>query len=365
MRIFSLACLFLLSILSYGQGDSFEVVDDLRPQWKTFQGGEFVKLAEGETTTKTIYFNVDPGRYRSGSVLGIECAEPVSIYLNYKLVSSNTKHAWISLDSLSGKVTSPWMFGIYSSKPKPWLRTTVLSIDDGRSANNNPLRPIDHFLNFSILASVIILIFFAVLLRTNPRLTFDYFNFIRLFSIQEREDSLLNSRISSSVNILFYGFACILTGFVLLTLFHFGSNAIPLAEYFPITSLGEGFWQWLKLSTVAAVVLIGKIILLSIFTSMFDLRDVTGLQFYNFVRLAFFILTVSSLVCLCYFVFKIQNPGAYNFLLDCVVVVLFFWVFVVGLKLMSRTGFRFFHLFSYLCASELIPVIILVKVLNS
>ncbi|MCB0487404.1 MAG: DUF4271 domain-containing protein, partial [Cyclobacteriaceae bacterium] len=27
--------------------------------------------------------------------------------------------------------------------------------------------------------------------------------------------------------------------------------------------------------------------------------------------------------------------------------------------------FRFFHLFSYLCASELIPVIILVKVLNS
>ena len=40
---------------------------------------------------------------------------------------------------------------------------------------------------------------------------------------------------------------------------------------------------------------------------MFDLRDVTGLQFYNFVRLAFFILTVSSLVCLCYFVFNMND----------------------------------------------------------
>lgn len=322
-------------------------------------------LEEGETSSQTIYFDVDPGRYRKGSVLKVECAEPVSVYLNYKLVSTNAKAIRFNLDSLAARVASPWMFGIYSSKPKPWLRTTVLSIDDGRSATNNPLRPVDHFLDFSILASIIILVFFAALLQTNPRLTFDYFNFIRLFSIQEREDSLLNSRISSSVNILFYGFASILTGFVLLTLFHFGSNEIPLAEYFPITSVGEGFWQWLKLSTIVAVVLIGKIILLSIFTSMFDLRDVTGLQFYNFVRLAFFILTVSSLVCLCYFVFKIQNPDAYNFLLNSIVVILFFWVFVVGLKLMSRTSFRFFHLFSYLCASELIPVIILVKVLNS
>lgn len=308
---------------------------------------------------------MDPGRYRSGSVLNITCAEPVSIYLNYKLVSANTTEIRINLDSLAKKIVSPWTFGIYSSKPKPWLRTTILSIDDGRSATNNPLRLVDHFLNFSILASIIILIFFAVLLQTNPRLTFDYFNFLRLFSIQEREDSLLNSRISSSVNILFYGFACILTGFVLLTLFYFGSAEISLAEYFPITSVGEGFWQWLKLSTIAAVVLIVKIILLSLFVAMFDLRDVTGLQFYNFIRLTFFILTVSSLVCLCYFVFKIQNPDAYSFLLNCIVAILFFWVFIIGLKLMSRTTFRFFHLFSYLCASELIPVIILVKVLNS
>ncbi|MCB0490650.1 MAG: DUF4271 domain-containing protein, partial [Cyclobacteriaceae bacterium] len=363
MRILSLTFLLFSSIVSYGQGEPFEVVDDLSSGWKTFQDGEFIKLKEGETTTRTIYFDVDPGRYRKSSVLKIECAEPVSVYLNYKLVSWSVTNIRFDLDSLAARVALPWTFGVYSSKPKPWLRTTVLSVDDGRSATSNPLRPVDHFLNFSILASIIILIFFAALLQTNPRLTFDYFNFIRLFSIQEREDSLLNSRISSSVNILFYGFASMLTGFVLLTLFHFGSNEIPLAEYFPIASVGEGFWQWLKLSTVAAVVLIGKIILLSMFTSMFDLRDVTGLQFYNFVRLAFFILTVSLLMCLCYFVFKIQNPDAYNFLLNCIVVILFFWVFVVGLKLMSRTTFRFFHLFSYLCASELIPVIILVKVL--
>lgn len=351
--------------MASAQQDSIEVVDDLSAEWRIFDNGEFVRPPHSEGNTETIYFNLDPGRYRSGSILNIDCAEPVSVYLNYKLVWLGVKHVGINIDSLKAAAAPPWLFGVYGPKGKPWLRTSVLSAAQVQSTDNMQMRPVDHFLNFSILASMIILVFFAALLRTNPRLTFDYFNFVRLFSIQEREDSLLNSRISSSVNILFYGFACILSGFVLLTLFHFGSTEIPVGEHFVIHSVVDGFWQWLKLSLLAAAVLIVRIILLSLFTSMFDLRDVTGLQFYNYIRLFFFILTVASLVCLCYFVFKIQNPGSYNFLLNSIVAMLFFWVIVIALKLMSRTAFRFFHLFSYLCASELIPVIILVKVLNS
>ncbi|MEQ8424194.1 MAG: DUF4271 domain-containing protein, partial [Cyclobacteriaceae bacterium] len=98
---------------------------------------------------------------------------------------------------------------------------------------------------------------------------------------------------------------------------------------------------------------------------LFNFKEAIAPQFFNCIRLFFFIFTVSAIICVCYFVFKIQSPGAYSFLLGGIIFLLGVWIIVIGLKLLRRSPFRFFHLFSYLCASELIPIVILVKVLNS
>jgi hypothetical protein len=345
--------------------DSVKTID-LRSDWKVFEDQSLVPYSQGEHSKgSVIYLEVDPGRYQQNSNLRIRSSKPLSVYLNYKLLGFNSTRVEVNMDSLLRYVPTPWLIGLYRQDGFSWLSTEVISVVRDHSNSAIVLRPNNYYLDFAIIATVTLLTLFIILLQTNPRLTFDYFNFVRLFSIQEREDSLLNSRISASVNILYYAFSSITIGFALLTIFHFGADNISLAKSFAIDSLGSAFWQWAKLSFYVFATLIIRLVILTVIGSLFDFRDVLSLQFYNSVRLGFFASTVSFLLCLCFFIFGIQSPGPYSSLITGFVLLLVIWVFLVGLKLLRRTSFRFFHLFSYLCASELIPIVILVKVLNS
>lgn len=357
--------LLLVSWTAFAQNDEYRLVENVADQWYLWDDGRWAKHDEGRAVENTIYLQLDPGRYQNNDVLAIAAARPFSLYLNNKLLKHYTVEARLNIDSLSLLYPVPWMFGIHGRESLSWLKTTVESRDVKTPLYENPLRVHTGFKDFSIAVSILLLIFFIVLLRTNSRLTLDYFNFARLFSIQEREDNLLNSRVSSSVNILFYTFSALLAGYVLLIVFHFAARQIPIAENFVVTSVAMGFWQWLKLSFYAVLAITFRYILLAIFASLFDLRDMVSIQFFNFIRLSFFILMLSAALSLGYFVLKIQTGSNYEFILDGMVFLLVFWIIIVGLKLMRRSAFRFFHLFSYLCASEIIPVVILVKVLNS
>lgn len=342
------------------------VVTDLSKDWKVFSDGAFESYVPGShLRDQTVYFEVDPRRYNKNSRIELEAARPFSVYLNNQQIASNTKFISFDIDSLRTKIPAPWLFGAHHSKGLSWLKTKVVSPTELRADTGNTIRAPQFYLDFSIIVSAVLLIYFVVLLRSNPRLTFDFLNFVKLFSVQERQDSLLNSRISASVNILYYLFCSLVAGFALLTIFHFGEDLIPISRSFTTNSLGGSFLQWLKISGLILIVLLIKLILLIGVARLFDFREAPSSQFYNFVRLTFFVSILSGMVCLCYFVFEIQSPEAYNFLLSAIILLLILWVIIIGLKLLGRSSFRFFHLFSYLCASELIPIVVLVKVLNS
>ncbi|MBX2944017.1 MAG: DUF4271 domain-containing protein [Cyclobacteriaceae bacterium] len=367
VRGFLFVIIFFYSITGLAQSlIEYPVVTDLRKDWKVFSGGVFENYEpNGHIKDKTIYFEIDPARYVKGSHIDLEGARPFSVYINYQQIVSNAKFISLDMDSLLAKIPLPWMFGAYHPEGLSWLKTRVVSPSELRPDTFNIVRTSGFYLDFSIIVFIFLLTYFVALLRTNPRLTLDYLNFARLFSIQEREDTLLNSRISASVNVFYYFFCSLVTGFALLTILHFGENLIPISKSFTVNSFGESIMQWLKISGLILTVLLIKLVILAGLARLFDFREAPGPQFYNYVRLTFFVSILSGIVCLCYFVFRIQSPQAYNFLLRIIIFLLIFWVVIIGLKLLRRSSFRFFHLFSYLCASELIPIAILIKVLNS
>ena len=242
--------------------------------------------------------------------------------------------------------------------------STLLVIPDSPSYQNDNLmiRKAHHFFDFSIMAAIILLIFFVILLRSNPRLTFDYLNFIKLFSLQEREESSMTTRITSSINLLFYTFISLLTSFLLMIIFHFAYADLSLANTFQVNSLQEGFYQWMKLASLILLTLFGKLVLVSLFSNLYKTTEITALQFFNFVRLFFFTFGIISLLMIIFFVGKVLDPEWYYNLFFVAIFLFIFWEVIIFLKLMSRVPFRIFHLFFYLCASELIPLVILIKV---
>jgi Domain of unknown function (DUF4271) len=94
---------------------------------------------------------------------------------------------------------------------------------------------------------------------------------------------------------------------------------------------------------------------------LFGWRDVTGVQFFNFIRVLILSLSLIAIVSL--FCFSFGIGVNYFTLLKAGCVLMVMGVGLLYFKLQVRTTFRSFHLFSYLCATEIFPLMILVKVL--
>ena len=360
MRFILISLLFVLSIQVEAQSHGGVIIKDLEEEWKIFSGGQYLDY-ESKGDTRTIYFLVNADLYKGG-YLRIESQKEFSTFLGGRLISSNKKGIiFYALDSLAALYSNPLDFSIV----KPSVKiSTQLVLKNAIPAEKEELikRNEQYFLNFSIITSLILLIFFVALLSSNPKLTFDYLNFVKLFSTQEREENIMTMRITSSVNLLFYTFASLLTAFLLMVIFYFAHDAISLANRFPVNSLRDCFLQWLQLAGLIVLALVGKLFLISIFSYLYKSPEITALQFFNFVRLFFFTFGVISLLVAVFFMGKVLHPAWYYNLFYVAASIFIFWEFIIFLKLMTRLPFRIFHLFFYLCASELIPLVILIKV---
>jgi len=360
MKYFLVSLLFAFAVRANAQPMEMTVVKDLEEDWKVFLGDHYA-TRDQSNDERTVYFLVDHSIYK-GALLRIESQKEYSIFIAGRLIASNEKGiVFYDLDSLSTRYGSPLDFSIRKSAVKI---STQIVIKGKLSVENEGLekRKTPYFLNFSILTSLILLTFFVILLRTNPKLTVDYLNFVKLFSTQEREENSMSMRITSSVNLLFYSFASMLTAFLIVVIFHFTSGKISSASFFQVSSIRDCFLQWLELTALVLIILAIKLIVVSLFSSLYKASEITAMQFFNFVRLFFFTFGVISLLIAVFFIAEVLSPVWYYNLFYVAATIFIFWELIIFLKLMTRLPFRIFHLFFYLCASELIPLVILIKV---
>ena len=351
--------LFLWGVVG-AQSHEGAFIKDLKEDWKLFKNNQYEDYSPSKNA-HVIHFLIDANLYK-GSALRIESQREFSVFIAGKVIDSKRKGAhFYDLDSLSTLYSTPLAFSI--TLP-PVDISTKLVFRNMTKAENEGLgkRRDQYFLDFSIIVSTLLLIFLVALLRTNPKLTFDYLNFAKLFSIQEREENIMTIRITSRVNLLFYTFASLLTAFLIIIVLHFAYAELSLANYFQINSLLTSFLQWLKLSALVLLILVGKLILIGMLSYLHKATEITVLQFFNFIRLFFFTFGVISLLMVVYFMWHVQDPAWYYNLFYVAVGIFLFWEIIIFLKLMSRVPFRIFHLFFYLCASELIPLVIIIKV---
>jgi len=346
----------------WGYADSTStVIKDLRNDWQYIESGRYQTLTNQKA--KAIYFNIDASRYK-GYFISIEDENPFTVFIDNKLIAGKERgQCLLNLDSLSRLYSSSMVFGIYQRKGIEKLRTTIQAPISMEQPFSNVLREQGYFLNFSILAALFLFAYFIALLNANPKLTLDYFNIAKIFSVQEREDDLLNSRVTASVNLLFYLFGSLFTALILLIIFHFGESLIPVARYFKIHSLAEGFFQWIKLSTLISALLFFKLLLIYFISFVFHLKDTPSVHFFNYMRVLLLIFTLVAMGCTFYFMIHGQRPAFYLGLLWMSVIIFILGDLMIYFKLLVKASFSGFHLFSYLCITEIIPLVILIRIL--
>lgn len=359
MRLIIVVCLLLFFQKLGAQPYEGVFIKDLKQDWKIMSNNEYLEYHQSKYAP-TIYFLIDANLF-GGASLRIESEKKFSVFINGKLISTQEKGVILyDLDSLSSLYSNPLQVSV--RRPNVPISTQLVLKKAKAESADLIERKGEYFLNFSILASLLLLIFFVALFRTNPKLTFDYLNFTRLFSVQEHEENVMALRITSSANLLYYTFTSLLAALQLMVIFKFASVELSLATFFQANSLMESFYQWLWLSTIILGILFGKLILIGVFSYLYKSTEIAALQFFNFIRLFFFTFGIITILLIFFFMNKVIDPTWYFNLFYLMAAIFIFWELIIFLKLTARLPFRIFHLFFYLCASELIPLVILLKV---
>lgn len=350
-------------LLLIGQAAGQRVLKkNLRDDWKIYNDDRYEPFTE-EQSVRTIYFWIDADKF-SGDKLCINTLSPFALFINGKLVID--KAGQFGIDSLSKKFASSTLcVAIHQEKIIPGALQTTLEAPavNQHAALVSDNKPATFFRDFVVVALLVLLLMLVVVMRINPKLASDYFSVTGIFSMRESDDSQVYTRISSSTNVLFYGFSSLIIGFYLMIIFHFVIPVYSVASYFQTTSFFSAIAQWLMLSLLVLFIFFVKIILIYAVSSMFGSREVAGIHFFNWIRMLLIVFGILSVILFTYFVLRGQSIGVHVTLLKFIAWCLVLWTIIIFLKLNGRSGYSLFHLFSYICATEIIPLLIIITVL--
>ncbi|MDL5047652.1 DUF4271 domain-containing protein [Oscillatoria amoena NRMC-F 0135] len=350
---------FFLFALSVPAQPSRIVKKNLEAEWLIYSDQQFVPYS-GEPEA-TIYFYVDLQKF-AGDYLLLGSSKAFAVFMEGKLVLDEVAHVNLSIDSLAEVFASRKILVAIHQEPsvKNDLTTQLISSLIIPAGPENDIVKFEEtgFRNFMI-AAVVLLVFYVLLIfRFNPNLTSDYISLRTLFSLRESDDHPMFNRIGSTTNMLAYGLVALLTALLLI------QTPFEISDFRMDSPNGFSGWglHWLAIGLLVLALLFVKALILFIFCALFNMRELTGFHYFNFVR--FLLFTMGVLLILV--VIQVFSTGTLHpnhpSMAGVVHYVLLGWIVLLYLKLANKTRHTPIHLFLYICATEIIPFLIIIKV---
>lgn len=352
-----------LSAFAQGQ---FLLKKDLQADWLTSDSVVYRKFSDGNQV-KTVYLELAGKMYKT-DYLQVESVQPVSVLLNNRLLADRVTMLSLPVDSLMQAYATPNFFiAIHSQTtidPRQ-LHTRLVSpvLHAAGKPDESYLKTKTSFRDYTITALLILVLFLISIVRLNPGLSSDYFSIRKIFSLRESEDDHYYYRVTSAT-ILFYVFVSLLLGLYMLVVTRFTGINLHLGNLVT-ASFWELIYAWLTVSLYVLLFLFAKIVVIYVVSSLFGIREIAGYHFFNFVRLLLVTTGIFSLVLVFYFIPHGQGTGFYKFLYAIILWIPAIWIGLGFFKLASRIRHSAFHLFSYICATELVPFFLIIEVLNT
>ncbi|QSE98335.1 DUF4271 domain-containing protein [Fulvivirga lutea] len=357
--------------LIFGGGLSAQVdtvkVQDFSNNWVFFNGSEILPLVKkSDFSGNIISFSVDKTSMQD-ALIRVSHPKAYSVFVNDELIETGSGDIYLDLNDL-GINDSEINLTVYSKELNPYLLITsaLKLVDQSLSPISNDVvivnpRSKESFKSFYIAAWIIILVYLAALLTYYPRMLDEYFRVTRAFSPRELDENLLKNRIFTGTNISFYVFISLSLGLLIISTIHLSGLFPEQLRYYPDTML-MGLINWLFISLLVLASILLKYIIISVFTSLFQLKDFLSNHFYNFLRLGLIItMPLNVFIGVVYFgIYQYPHTiyqSVYSLLLYASLLV----VAIIYLKLMNSGGYKNLHLFSYLCGTELIPYVIILN----
>ena len=363
------------SLASTAQDSELVAVKDLRNQWLTVDrsGDQYIPYIDGRSLNYPVLGLILDKGESTGLTLNACIPAGTSVFVNNMIVfrADSERCLLYNVDSLMARYESTSLFlSFYKNNLDPTAVTTTLMTRQPVHAQQGPVNPTlqitkraqNQFADFYVVAILLVAGFYAFLINRYPKGHRDFFNFSKAFSLTLKEEKVLTQRNMGTANILFfvlYGMAMALV----IVLFWEIFDGIPeIFSFISLSTFKSCLVGWLILSFIAFCVVELKYLLIRVVSSLLNVDKIAQIHFFDFVRIGLIFIGITLLAASILYLSRIEIQVVFTTLLYLFVILLGIRIVILLFKLIGDTSFRKIHLISYLCTTEILPLLIGIRI---
>jgi len=216
----------------------------------------------------------------------------------------------------------------------------------------------DYFREFTACICLILLITIGYIYSTYP----SRINYIiaKAFSIKKSSYEFINTAFFSASSFYLLIFFSVMSAFVLIYL----NSILEIQFFFNPEQFGEYWLTWLQMSGGICLIILMKWLLVSIVSRLFRFRGWDEFQLFDFLNISTLVMIVATIIVTLDFIFFSANNSLIGSSLLFIFPISFLlFIFWFTFKFVSNSPRKKLVIFSYLCATEIIPVVLLMGIL--
>jgi len=350
-------------------------IKDLKNHWLTVDrdGGHYVPYITGSSLNYPVIGMILDIGDGAGLVLSICIPEGTAIFVNNKIVDRAAEGGCrgYEIDSLMFVHGQKSLFiSFFKENLNPDLITTTLMArkpTGNFQVQSNPIpqiikRSVDGFPDFFVIAILLVSAFYAFLINSHPKGYKDYFNFSKAFSMTLKEEKVLTQRNMSSVNALFLWMYSVVLSLVIILFWKVFGQIPDLFDFVALETVASTLKSWLVMSLVVYSVVGMKYLLIKVLCSLLNIDKIAQIHFFDFMRISLIFVTATLVVSSVMYLSVLDQIVPFNIILYLFITFLGIRVVILLFKLLGDTSFKKIHLISYLCTTEILPLLIGIRV---
>lgn len=345
-----------------------QLVYDLRQEWVYFspENKGFLPFDEQNLQNKVISFRLADPEFNQ-FYLSIFVIEKSYLFYGTKLIATIPAGVTnLKIDSLRNTLGDRQPFiTIYGHKLLPQLITEVRTqpLSPGKVLSYQPIRYVNEFSNFFYFSATLIFLLFVFLKTQFSELAGQYLLFQRTFKVKTIDELIYKIPYLRFPNIFFIAIISSMVGFATLSFMYFYPEQILFLGINPRVST---FWililNWIEISGLVLILTILKYFLTIAMSSLFSL-NIANIHFASSLRLLLsFSFLLMFLTLILYFLIGLLSLPIY---LLIILLAILSMQLILFFKLSLVTTHTLLYIIVYLCATEIIPIIVLFKILTS
>ncbi|WP_436514821.1 DUF4271 domain-containing protein [Ekhidna sp. To15] len=344
-------CCFLGAV---GQQDTIVVTDYTKIMVGTDQKGEvFPVTSLDEIKQAGFFINGVPN-----GIMRICSSEDLFIWINGKLIDVIDDCNFYAPQTFFQFAESDTIYVSFSTKNSlAELKCELVIFEDLlviRDQVSHPREVRDTFNEFVIIALLLLLSFLGVIVSTFPSRV--SYLVEKSFTLKASAYEFVNTSFFTGASIyvlIFYSLALAFTGVYLDSLLSYGLFEKP-------ESLTGFFISWIQIASIIFLLFHLKWLVISVVAGLFRFRDLKNYQLFDFLNFNLVLLIPFLLFLVLDFILNDSSQSwitqGYMILFPIMLILFVLWF---TLKFVNNSPRKKLSIISYLCATEIIPVIIL------